>query len=74
MTHIINYCSKFVATRFDLKKNFQNRVLTYCRRSSAGPPFSTSLTAIAGSPVTKCGLSRPPETAMPIRRMDENKP
>lgn len=38
---------------------------TYCNRSSAGPPFSTSLTAIDGSPVAKCGLSLPPETAMP---------
>lgn len=43
------------------------QMITYWRRSSAGPPFSTSLTAIDGSPVTKCGLSRPPETAMPER-------
>lgn len=33
---------------------------TYCKRSSAGPPFNTSLTAIDGSPVAKCGLSLPP--------------
>lgn len=40
-------------------------IKTYCNLSSAGPAFKTSLTAIDGSPLAKCGLSRPPETAMP---------
>lgn len=31
----------------------QNDEKTYNNFSSAGPPFKTSLTAIAGSPVTK---------------------
>lgn len=39
--------------------------LTYCNLSSAGPPLRTSLTAIDGSPFAKCGLSRPPDTAIP---------
>lgn len=32
---------------------------------SAGPAFSTSDIAIDGSPLMKCGLSRPPLTAIP---------
>lgn len=43
--------------------------MTYCKRSSAGPPFNTSLTAIDGSPVAKWGLSRPPDTAIPIQKI-----
>lgn len=37
----------------------------YCNFSSAGPDASTSLTAMDGSPFAKCGLSFPPDTAMP---------
>ena len=32
---------------------------------SAGPPLMTSEMAMEGSPLAKCGLSRPPDTAMP---------
>lgn len=38
---------------------------THCNFPSAGPPLSTSLIAMAGSPLAKCGLSDPPETAIP---------
>lgn len=38
---------------------------TYCNSLSAGPDAKTSLTAILGSPEAKCGLSLPPDTAIP---------
>jgi hypothetical protein len=37
-------------------------MFTHSSLPSAGPPFSTSLTAMDGSPFAKCGLSRPPDT------------
>jgi len=37
----------------------------YISFPSAGPDFRTSDTAIEGSPLAKCGLSRPPLTAIP---------
>lgn len=39
--------------------------LYYHNLPSAGPPFKTSLIAIDGSPLAKCGLSLPPLTAIP---------
>lgn len=39
--------------------------ITYCNVLSAGPETRTSLTAMLGSPEAKCGLSRPPDTAIP---------
>lgn len=38
---------------------------TYMSFPSAGPDFRTSDTAMDGSPFAKCGLSRPPLTAIP---------
>ena len=38
---------------------------TYSSCPSAGPALSTSDIAMLGSPFVKCGLSLPPETAMP---------
>jgi len=40
-------------------------VTTYISFPSAGPFFSTSDTTTAVSPLGKCGLSRPPLTAIP---------
>lgn len=37
----------------------------YMSFPSAGPALRTSDMAIDGSPLAKCGLSRPPETAIP---------
>lgn len=42
-----------------------NIYIFYISFPSAGPDFNTSDTAIEGSPLAKCGLSRPPLTAMP---------
>lgn len=39
--------------------------MAYWTRPQAGPEGTTSLTTTAGSPDVKCGLSRPPETAIP---------
>lgn len=38
---------------------------SYCNFPSAGPALRTSQIAIEGSPLSKCGLSRPPLTAIP---------
>ena len=38
---------------------------TYCSWPSAGPPLRTSEMTMEVSPLWKCGLSRPPEIAMP---------
>ena len=66
MSKFFDWSQSLFLTRDRLSQNIKKQSLeTYWRRSSAGPPFNTSLTAIDGSPVTKCGLSRPPETAMP---------
>ena len=40
-------------------------VCTYNSFPSAGPAFRTSDIAMEGSPLAKCGLSRPPLTAIP---------
>lgn len=42
-----------------------NTETTYSSLPSAGPAVRTSDMAIEGSPLAKCGLSRPPLTAIP---------
>ena len=45
--------------------NNKKKKNTYNNFPSAGPAFNTSEIAIDGSPFIKCGLSRPPLTAIP---------
>jgi hypothetical protein len=48
-----------------LTKQTEKKKKTYNSFPSAGPALRTSEMAMDGSPFVKCGLSRPPETAMP---------
>lgn len=42
-----------------------SRIETYCKRPQAGPLGTTSEMTMVGSPEVKCGLSLPPEIAIP---------
>lgn len=50
---------------FDNQIKYNMKWATYKSFPSAGPPLMTSEMAMDGSPLAKCGLSRPPETAIP---------